>query len=283
MKKKVLAVLIAASLTFAMAACDTANQASSSQETSSEAASAQDENSTESTSDESTSAESTDASESDVTEASTEATQDEQAVMTYAEYAAAEVDDPVVIEAYVQANQSWWDGKITVYAQDQDGAYFLYNMACPSQEEADKLVKGTKIRVSGFKAEWSGEIEIADATYEIVEGDAFVAQPVDVTELLGKEELIEKQNQLVAFKGMTVESEALYKWDGSGAEGDDLYFNVSVNGATYTFTVESYLCGADTEVYKAVKALKVGDVVDLEGFLYWYEGVNPHVTAVTVK
>ena len=31
------------------------------------------------------------------------------------------------------------------------------------------------------------------------------------------------------------------------------------------------------------KALKKGDVVDMEGFLYWYEGVNPHITAVTVK
>ena len=29
--------------------------------------------------------------------------------------------------------------------------------------------------------------------------------------------------------------------------------------------------------------LKVGDTVDLEGFLYWYEGVNPHITSVTVK
>ena len=156
-------------------------------------------------------------------------------------------------------------------------------MACTEEEAAKLAVPGTKVKVEGFKAEWSGEIEIADATYEIVAGDSFIAEPVDVTELLGTDELIEKQNQLVAFKGMTVESEALYKWDGSGAEGDDLYFNVSVNGNEYTFTVESYLCGADTEVYKAVKELKKGDVVDMEGFLYWYEGVNPHITSVTVK
>ncbi len=270
MKKKVLAVIIAVSMSLAMAACGNANQAGT-QESSSETVESV--------------AESTEETESVVEESSEESTEEaeNQDVMTYAEYAAAAVDDPVVIEAYVQANQSWWDGKITVYAQDEDGAYFLYNMACESQEEADKLVPGTKIRVSGFKAEWSGEIEIADATYEIVDGDSFIAQPVDVTELLGTDELIEKQNQLVAFKGMTVESEALYKWDGSGAEGDDLYFNVSVNGNTYTFTVESYLCGADTEVYKTVKDLKAGDVVDLEGFLYWYEGVNPHITSVTVK
>ena len=101
--------------------------------------------------------------------------------------------------------------------------------------------------------------------------------------------MIDYQNQFVGFKGLTEEAADdtgaayLYKWDGSGSEGDDLYFNVSKDGNTYTFTVESYLCGADTDVYKAVKNLKVGDTVDLEGFLYWYEGVNPHITSVTVK
>jgi hypothetical protein len=93
----------------------------------------------------------------------------------------------------------------------------------------------------------------------------------------------------VAFKGMTVEASKdaagndvpyLFKWDGSGQDGDDLYFNVSVNGQTYNFTVESYLCDSSTEVYQAVKNLKIGDKINMEGFLYWYEGVNPHITAV---
>ena len=34
-------------------------------------------------------------------------------------------------------------------------------------------------------------------------------------------------------------------------------------------------------VKDSVKALNVGDVVDMEGFLYWYNGVNPHITSVT--
>ena len=79
------------------------------------------------------------------------------------------------------------------------------------------------------------------------------------------------------------EATFLYDWDGSGSDGKDLYFNVSKDGATYTFTVESYLTGAGTDVYEAVKALEVGQTVDLEGFLYWYEGANPHITSVTVK
>ena len=45
--------------------------------------------------------------------------------MTYAEYEAAELNAEVVIEAYVQATQSWWDNKITVYAQDENGGYFF--------------------------------------------------------------------------------------------------------------------------------------------------------------
>ncbi len=209
-----------------------------------------------------------------------------EGVMTYAEYMAADVDTQVVIEAYVQAKQSWWEDQATVYAQDKDGAYFLYNMAC-SQEDYDKLVQGTKIKVTGYKSEWSGEIEIIDATFEIEDG-SYIAKALDVTDLLGTDDLIKHQNEFVAFSGMTVEDSGdgaayLYKWDGSGSDGDDLYFKVSLNGQTYSFTVESYLCDNTTDVYAAVKNLKVGDVIDMEGFLYWYEGVNPHITSVTVK
>ncbi len=209
-----------------------------------------------------------------------------EGVMTYAEYVAAPLDSEVTIEAYVQAKQSWWEDKATVYAQDPDGAYFLYDMAC-SQADYAKLTTGTKIKVTGYKAEWSGEVEIIDATFTIGEG-TWTAEPMDVTALLGTDDLISHQNKLVSFKGMTVEAANdagdayLYKWDGSGQDGDDLYFNVSLNGNTYSFTVESYLCDNTTDVYAAVKNLQVGDVIDMEGFLYWYEGVNPHITAVTV-
>ena len=210
-----------------------------------------------------------------------------EGVMTYAEYVAAPLDSEVVIEAYVQAKQSWWENKATVYTQDKDGAYFLYDMAC-SAEDYEKLTVGTKIKVTGYKAEWAGEVEIIDAAFEIMDGN-YVAKPVDATAWLGTDELIQHQNELVSFKGMTVEASKdangndvpfLYNWDGSGQDGNDLYFNVSYNGQTYTFTVESYLCDNTTDVYNAVKSLNIGDKIDMEGFLYWYEGVNPHITSV---
>ena len=219
-----------------------------------------------------------------------------EGTMTYAEYDAAALDSEVVIEGFVQAKQSWWEDAASLYLQDGDGAYFVYEAAC-TEEVYNKLAVGTKVKVTGYKGEWAGEVEVMDATVEIIEGATYTVEALDATALLGTEDLIKNQNKKVAFKGMTVEPSTdaegnevafLYNWDGSGAEGSDsdLYFNVSVNGATYNFVVEYYVCdangayGADTEVYKAVQNLKVGDKIDLEGFLYWYEGINPHITAV---
>jgi hypothetical protein len=45
--------------------------------------------------------------------------------------------------------------------------------------------------------------------------------------------------------------------------------------------VERYLTDPSTEVYKAFAELKAGDVVDVEGFLYYYaDAINPHITSV---
>ena len=232
---------------------------------------------------ESTAPESSSAAESTAEEAPAEEAAEEPAeeaaeepaaevdVMSYDEYMAAATDEAVAIEAYVQAKQSYYaeQGTATVYLQDQDGGYFAYDMAC-TQEEYDQMTEGTKIRVSGYKAEWSGEIEIMDGKLEeIIADDTFVAEPLDVTAMLGTD----ANGNEAAF---------LYNYDGSVADGDDLYFNVDYNGATYTFTVESYLCDNTTDVYNAVEALEIGQTIDCEGFLYWYEGVNPHITSVTV-
>ncbi len=200
-----------------------------------------------------------------------------EGVMTYAEYAAAELDSEVVIETYVQGKQSWWDNKGTFYTQDKEGGYFLYEMPC-TEEEYNQLAVGTKIKVTGYKAEWAGEVEIMDASFEILEGE-YIAEPMDATALLGTDELVAHQNKLATFTDMTVEA-IEYK---NGAPGDDIYVTVSKDGASYSFCVEVYLTGPETEVYTTVGELAVGDVVDVTGFIYWYEGVNTHITGITVK
>ena len=279
--RKVFSVILALCLTASLAACAGTNSTESS--TASTSSTTSESSVSEVASDSSVS--------SEETSSSTDTASGE--VMPYDEYMAADLNTEVTIQAYVQAKQAWnaEDETATVYLQDQDGAYFTYGMAC-SEEDYGKLTEGTCIQVTGYKSEWSGEIEITDGSFTFVDGaDTFVAEPVDVTEMLGTDEMESYQNQKVSFKGLTVEASTdangneaafLYNYDGSGTDGDDLYFNVSYNGQTYTFTVESDLCDNTTDVYKAVTNLQIGQTIDAEGFLYWYEGVNPHITSVTV-
>jgi len=151
-------------------------------------------------------------------------------------------------------------------------------MAC-TEEDAAKLVPGTKIRISGVKGEWEGEVEIMEGTFEFVEGgDTYIAPAFDATELLGTDDLIKHQNEFVSFKGLTV-AEIEYK---NGEPGDDIYLTLTKGDISVEFCVEIYLTGEESEVYTTVGTLEVGAVVDVEGYLYWYQGANPHITSIKV-
>ena len=195
------------------------------------------------------------------------------APMSYAEFAAAEVDSPVAAEAWVQAKLTWWDNKTSIFAADRDGGYFLYDIACP-EEDYEKLVPGQKIAFQGYKAEWSGEVEVVDGTFSFLDGDSYIAEPIDITALLGTDELAAHINQAISVSDGKIADKGdgaafFYNWDNSGEDGNcDLYFDVEVNGGVYTFVVRRYLTVPGSEVYEAVKNLKVGDTVDIEGFLY---------------
>lgn len=293
MKKKIMAALVMAALVVSAASCGGNNQPAATTTTAAETTAEAETTTTEAAATEAPETTEAEATEAPETEAAAEENTSETALMSFDEFSAAELDTVVCVETYVQAKQGWWEdngvGQASFYTQTDDhGAYFLYNMPC-TQEDYEKLVPGTKIKVTGFKAEWSGETEITEATFEIEDG-SFIAEPEDVTALLGTDELESHKNEFVSFKGMTIapiadadgkEASFLYNWDGSGEDGSDLYFKVTKDGQEFTFTVESYLCGPGTDVYEAVKALNTGDVVDLEGFLYWYNGANPHITSVS--
>ena len=268
--KKYLALLLALAMIFAMAACGQSAPAPAPTEEPVAPA-------------EEAPAEEAPAEEAPAEEAPAE---EPVAVMSYADFAAAEVDAEVAVECYVQDKQGWWDNKVTVYVADEDGAYFLYNMAC-SEEDNEKLVPGQKILVKGFKAEWSGEVEIVDASFELLEAEPFIAEAKDISDVWGTVDMIGYMNQLVRFTDVTVEaydeSGAAFAYKNPEEKTDDLYFKVTRGDTTYEFCVEFYLRGQDSEVYKAVENLKVGDVIDLEGFLSWYEGPNLQATSVVVK
>ena len=118
-----------------------------------------------------------------------------------------------------------------------------------------------------------------DGTFEVLEGN-WVAKATDLTAKIADEEaLLKNQNKLVSFKALTVKA-IEYK---NGEPGDDIYLTLSKDGKDYNFCVERYLTDPESAVYTTVGTLVAGDVVDVEGFLYWYEGMNPHVTSIVKK
>ena len=154
--KKSLLVTLALSLVLVAAGC------SKTTENTTEEVATEVEDATEAVEEDAAEAEDTaeaDTAEADTAEAEAEAETENAAtaegVMSYADYVAAAVDTEVCVETYVQAKQAWWEdngvGQATFYTQNQDGAFFVYNLPC-SQEDYDKLVPGTKIKVTGFKS-----------------------------------------------------------------------------------------------------------------------------------
>ena len=221
-------------------------------------------------------------------------------VLSHEEFIAAESGEDIAIEAYVQGKQyynSW--GNTSLYLQDDNGGYYVYRWYC-TEEEYNAIEIGDKVKVVGEKGEWAGEHEVAEATAKVQKLDAEPKfyDALDCTDLLGTDDLIKHQNEFVKFTALkVVESVAnsidpetqqevehkgafLYNWDGSGERGSDIYFNVTDGKNTYQFLIESDLCNKDSNAYKMAETLEVGDYINVEGFLFWYNGLNPHINYI---
>lgn len=209
-------------------------------------------------------------------------------ICSYTEFISADDSRPVTIESYLQEKQTWADGKTNIHLQDETGAYYISNLAC-SLEEYQALKQGQKLRIRGYKMDFSGQLQITDAVFSHLDG-MYVAEPVDISDLLNTDELYLHLNQKVRFHTMTIKpmfdgvSAFYYGWDNSGSmdKDSDLYFTASDGRKSLTFLVKAQMCGNDSDVYRTVQQLRVGDTADLEGILCWYNGPQPLVTSISV-
>ena len=212
-------------------------------------------------------------------------------VLSYDEYLAAEVGSEVTIEAYITGRTTWYNNAASFYLSDNDGGYYVYNLPCTEEEYASLLVT-KKLQVTGAKAEWKGEIEIncqtatENAGWLLYDGEVGNYSSVNVSSI-AKEVLDDYKNQSVKALGLTVTKAPYTNFDDFTLEpkaGVDVYFEVKDDaGNTATYVVEAYLENSqyDSSVYNAVCALKVGDRIDLEGFVYYWENPQLQVTGLT--
>lgn len=136
--------------------------------------------------------------------------------LTYAEYVAAEKNDPVVVKGVVTAVIGKANGNSynCLFFQDADGGYYAYGMeADPSAEGENQVKPGMTVRVTGKKDVYSGTLEIKEGAYEILDKTIKAVTPVDYTaayaaaKSLKDEALVGKQSILVTINNVTISPE----------------------------------------------------------------------------
>lgn len=193
---------------------------------------------------------------------------------TYGEYLAAEPGENVTLLCYVQGCQDWREDRITIFAQDHDGGYYLRGMKCGFRE-ARQLVPGTKIKVTGNKyVDQLGNTWIADGSFQILDG-SWIPKPASITHWIENDEILEHQYKKIRMKGLKVVSAEFF------ADEDVYYFQLQQANQCCEAAVIGYMVGTHSDAYNAAGLLQAGDVVDVEAFLYGKTGYEKLLFMVT--
>ena len=190
---------------------------------------------------------------------------------SWAEYKAAADDSTLVVKGVVTGIMSKTKGNSSncLYIQDGDGGYYVYAMAADPIESGIEV--GMTVRVTGAKDTYSGTLEIANATVEILDSGKTAYAPADWTAKydaatsLKDEALTKEQALLVTIKGVEVTSQ-----DTSSG-----YYKFKKNGLESYVRISSSVCPIDKDAQTALKnghAEHYGWTADVTGVICVYDG-----------
>ena len=190
---------------------------------------------------------------------------------SWAEYKAAADDSTLVVRGVVTGIMSKTKGNSSncLYIQDGDGGYYVYAMAADPIESGIEV--GMTVRVTGAKDTYSGTLEIANATVEILDSGKTEYAPADWTlkyeaaTSLKDEALTKEQALLVTIKGVEVTSQ-----DTSSG-----YYKFKKNGLESYVRISSSVCPIDKDAQTALKnghAEHYGWTADVTGVICVYDG-----------
>lgn len=190
---------------------------------------------------------------------------------SWAEYKAAADDSTLVVKGVVTGIMSKTKGNSSncLYIQDGDGGYYVYAMAADPIESGIEV--GMTVRVTGAKDTYSGTLEIANATVEILDSGKTEYAPADWTlkyeaaTSLKDEALIKEQALLVTIKGVEV----------TGQDISSGYYKFKKNGLESYVRISSSVCPIDKDAQTALKnghAEHYGWTADVTGVICVYDG-----------
>ena len=190
---------------------------------------------------------------------------------SWAEYKDAADDSTVVVKGVVTGIMAKSKGNSSncLYIQDGDGGYYVYAMAADPIESGIEV--GMTVRVTGAKDTYSGTLEIANATVEILDEGKTAYAPVDWTSkydaatTLKDEALTKEQALLVTIKGVEV----------TGQDTSSGYYKFKKNGLESYVRISSSVCPIDKDAQTALKnghAEHYGWTADVTGVICVYDG-----------
>ena len=188
---------------------------------------------------------------------------------SFADYAAAENDKPLVVAGVVAGVFSKSTGsKVNgLFVQDlnNEGGYYVYNL---TDDVYETIKPGMTVEVKGNKTNYSGTYEIINASVKVLDSTIKPVVPVDYTDLVNKAgaltdaALVEKQGMLVTIKGVTIleAGDNGYYYFQAGAH--KIYLRISGSNNPCT--------AADLEAVKAVHGANFGNTADVTGIITIY-------------
>ena len=203
--------------------------------------------------------------------------------LSYAEYIAAEKGAVVTVKGVVTAviGKAKGNSSNCLYLQDADGAYYAYGLSeDPSAEGENQVKEGMEVRVTGTKDIYSGTLEVAKCSYEILNKEIATVPVADYTatftaaQSLKDEALVGKQGLLVTIKGVTLSVET----------EDDLasgYYKFKLGSLESYIRISSSVCPLTKDDQATFKAShKAGYTADATGVVCVYDGAF-YLTPVT--
>ena len=187
--------------------------------------------------------------------------------LTWAEFAATEDDEPVVIKGVIGGIVETAKEN-DLYLQDENGGYFVYDLSVKPSEQGLKV--GMTVRVSGIRDTYYGVYQISNPQVEILDATIKEVAPIDITQAfvdakdLKSESLTKYQSMFVTIKGATVLGQDA---------GDQTYFNFSLAGkkAYVRISSSTSMLSKDGETtFKKNVADHIGYSADITGFVSIY-------------
>ena len=224
-----------------------------------------------------------------------EEAKEDEGIMSYTEFMAAESGENVVIRGFIAAKQGFWNNSVSCYlTTDKAGeGYFVFGLPCTENENNSTYAIGNYIEIKATKTIYAGEHEIMGKDIiDVKQVETTKKQATTAIDLNDKlDTLFDYQNSYFTVT-MNVKSVS-YKGD-KGT--DDIYLTLTKDDKDLNCCIETNLTAVSADVYMLAMSLeeKIGASVTVKGYLYWWSdsedsdvvkanGANPHITEIVVN